>query len=89
MDKQHQEPESVIIFAGDVFEAGLVRSLLDNEGIISFLKDDIMGTLMPWWVTPAGVGAVKVVVSSNDAEKAKKIIDDYKSNASAKADREA
>jgi hypothetical protein len=34
---------SVVVFAGNLVEADLVKSLLDDAGINSFLKDEILG----------------------------------------------
>ena len=55
---------SVEVFAGSAWEAALVKSLLENAEIEAFLKDEIRGTTMPWHVSPGGINAVKVVVSS-------------------------
>jgi hypothetical protein len=70
----------VEVFAGTQWEAALVKSLLENAEIEVFLKDEIRGTTMPWQVTPGGINAVKVVVSSNDIEIAKQIVSDFESN---------
>jgi len=64
-------------FAGTAWEAALVKSLLDNVEIRSYLKDEIRGTTMPWQVTPGGFFAVKVMVSSNDIALAQEVVDDF------------
>lgn len=68
------------VFAGTTWQAGMVKSLLENSEIDAFLKDEILGTLNPWWAAPGGAGAVKVFVSNLDMEKAKSIIEDYEKN---------
>jgi len=68
----------VEVFAGTAWEAALVKSLLENAEIETFLKDEIRGTMTPWNVSPGGTDPVKVVVSSRDVEKAKLVVDDYK-----------
>ncbi len=75
--KTNQEDRLIEIYMGTAWQAGMVKSLLENEGIEAFLKDEIMGTLNPWWSSPGGVGAVKVVMSSADYGKAKEIVDQY------------
>jgi hypothetical protein len=69
-------PEFVIAFAGNIVEAEFVKSLLEDAGIPCYLKDEFVGTIAPF-VEPAGLNAVKVVIRSEDLDKAKPIIDDY------------
>jgi len=61
------------IFNGNPFQAQMVKNLLENEGIESFLKDEIMAR-NPIYVS---VGGVKVMISDLDYEKAKLVVDEY------------
>jgi hypothetical protein len=70
----------VEVFAGTAWEVALVKSLLENAEIEVFLKDEINGILVPWNVSPGGVNAVKVVVSSKDVDKARQVVDDFETN---------
>ena len=47
---------------------------MENEGIIAFLKDDFIGTLVPWHAAPAGYRPVKVFVSGTDISAAAKVV---------------
>jgi hypothetical protein len=67
----------VEIFDGTQWEASLVKSLLDNAEIESFIKDGRMGVLAPWNVDGGGAGPVKIFVSSIDFEKAKEVVEQY------------
>lgn len=73
----NQEISTVEIFDGAQWDASLVKSLLDNAEIESFLKDERMGVLAPWNVAGGGAGSVKIFVSSLDYEKAREVIDQY------------
>ena len=78
--KTNIKNEPVEVFAGTTWQAGMVKSLLENEGIVSFLKDEIIGTLNPWWTAPGGAGAVKVFVSEPDYDAARLIVEEYRKN---------
>jgi len=73
-----QEIYPVIVFEGNDWEASMVKSLLENAEIEVFVKDGRMGVLAPWRVTPGGAGAIKIIVSNVDYEKAKEVIDEYR-----------
>ena len=67
----------VEVFDGNDWDASMVKSLLDNAEIESFIKDEKMGVLAPWNVAGGGAGSVKIFVSSVDLEKAKQVIEQY------------
>ncbi len=71
----------VEVFSGTQWEATMVKSLLENEQIKSFVKDEIMGTLNPFYTSPGGPIQVKVMVSGNDFDKSILVIKEYKKNA--------
>jgi hypothetical protein len=68
------------IFSGIIWQAQMVKNLLENSEIEAFLQDEITGSLNLPWTSPGGVGLVKVMVSSLDYANAKLIIDEYKKN---------
>jgi len=78
--KFKNENDPVEVFAGSIAQVGLVKSLLENAEIEAFLKDEILGTLNPWWTSPGGAGPIRIMVAFKDFEKAKSIIDDYEKN---------
>lgn len=75
--KTKKNNDIIEVFAGTSIDAEIVRSLLEDSDIKTFLKDDNMGTIAPWHVSAGGAGAVKVIINSNDYDKAKLIIEKY------------
>ncbi len=75
-----REPVPVIVFGGTAWEAALVKTMLEDEEIEAFLKDEILGSYDPSQITPGGAGSVKVVVSNIDVERAKEIVERYYQN---------
>ena len=74
MDK---EKELVLVYAGNSLEAGLIKGILEDAGIAVFLKDEIVGTIAPFCVTPGGAGAIKVLVLKKDSDRAKTLIQEF------------
>lgn len=70
----------VVIFSGSTWEAGMVKSLLEDAGVEAYLNDEIRGSNIPVIVDAGGLGAVKVIVSSNDLGLATLVVDEYKQN---------
>lgn len=68
---------TAVVFSGRPVDAGFVKSLLENAGIMAFLKDENMGTIAPWHAAPGGAGAVKVVINQKDQEAAESIVDEF------------
>lgn len=79
MDDKHNI-KSVQVYAGNIVEAGMVKSMLESAGIQAYLQDEYNGMIVPWITSPAGMGAVKVLVSSEDYENAKTVVDEYETN---------
>jgi len=70
----------VIVFADTTLNAGMIQSLLEEEGIPAFVQNELMGNIAPWQIAPGGAGAVKVLVSSLNETRAIEIINDFSLN---------
>ncbi|HEY0667070.1 MAG TPA: DUF2007-related protein [Sphingobacteriaceae bacterium] len=69
------EPEE--IFYGSLWEAEIIQGLLSSGGIEAYVQDDLTGTIAPWRMTTSDVESVKLLVSKEEAKKAKAIIAAY------------
>ncbi len=72
-DKEH----AVEAYAGTLWEAQLIQSLLENAEIESYLVNSLLNA---YAFNPSIAGNVKVMISSNDIDKATIIINDYYAN---------
>jgi hypothetical protein len=75
--KKNDPAVPVEVFAGSIMQAEMLKSLLENAQIQTFLQDENAGTLVPWYTAPGGAGSVKVIVSSADYEKARSVVGEF------------
>jgi hypothetical protein len=73
----NNEIHSIEIFRGFIYQAHMVKNLLENSGIDAYLQDEITGTLNLPWDSAGSTGMVKVTISSADLEKAQEVVDEY------------
>jgi hypothetical protein len=64
----------VELYDGSLFDCQMIKNLLENEGIESNLKDEIVGTSSGVWVPGGGV---KIIVSDENYIKAKLIVNEF------------
>ena len=66
--------ELVVIFAGGPVKAGMVRSLLEADGLTAFLQDENMGLMHPWALGGGSEASVKVMVPRSEAQRARDVM---------------
>jgi len=69
--------KTIEVFSGTKWEAEMVRTLLANAEIMSFVKNDILSINM---YDPKYSDGVKVIISVKDYEEAKDIVQAYYDN---------
>jgi hypothetical protein len=67
----------ITVFSGTLWEAEMVKSLLLDAGIESFVKND---TVTSYAYEPIRSSGVMVVISENDQVAAKEIVESYYQN---------
>jgi hypothetical protein len=65
------------VFDGTAWEAGLLKSILEDNEIETILKD---ASFAPWNLYPVRSGTVKVFVALKDFEKAKIVVEEFMRN---------
>jgi len=70
----------VEVLAGTAWQAGLLKSMLEDNEIEAFFGDEIIGTYAPWNAAPGGAGAVRVFVAQLEYDSAKIVVDQYYEN---------
>lgn len=80
MTKERNDDELIEVYSSSPLEAQMVNSLLQDAEIDTFIKDELMGSIAPWYVAGGGAGAVKIVINSKDYDRARAIIDQFEAN---------
>jgi len=78
--KKKTDRSPVTIFGGSAWEAALLKSMLEDAGIEVFLRDEVLGTIAPWYAGPGGTSAVKVVISDADLDRARPVLEQFEKN---------
>jgi len=65
------------VFDGTAWEAGLLKSILEDNEIEVCLKD---ASMLPWNLLPVRSASVKLFVAYKDLEEARSIVDEFYSN---------
>jgi hypothetical protein len=65
------------VFDGTAWEAGLLKSILDDNEIESILRE---ASFAPWNLFPTRSGTVKVFVAAKDFERAHLLVEEFYRN---------
>lgn len=65
------------VYEGSAWEAGLLKSILEDNDIETYMTQDYQ---LPWNTVPVKGAAAKVFVALKDLEQAKAIVDEFYSN---------
>ena len=74
------EDDLIVVYAGNSIDTYFLKSLLEDAGVTTLLKDEMMGNIAPWIVEPGGIGAVKIIVKEKDIDRAKPIVHKFINN---------
>jgi hypothetical protein len=66
-----------IVYSGTMWEAGMVKSLLENAEIRTFFNNEIIGSNQGGIPVPFPGGNVSVVVAEEDFDLAMQVVNDY------------
>ena len=74
------DSELIVVFKGNPFDSEIIKEILNDNGIMANLKNQLMGTIAPWHVSPGGFEPVEVEILVKDKEEALKLIDEFYKN---------
>ncbi len=77
MTKQDKNLAPTEVFEGSAWEAGLLKSILEDNDIETIIQE---AYALPWNSLPVKGASAKVYVAMQDLEQAREIVDDFYSN---------
>jgi hypothetical protein len=77
MAKEDKSLTPYEVFEGSAWEAGLLKSILEDNDIETYMTQDYQ---LPWNNIPVKGAAAKVFVALKDLEQAKAIVDEFYTN---------
>ena len=66
--------EIIVIYRGNPIEAEMIKDFLNDNGVVATLKNQLMGSIAPWHVSPGGFNPVEIEILLKDREKALELI---------------
>lgn len=70
----------VEIFTGTSIDVEILKTVFADHGIASYVKDGLVGTIVPFQAAGGGAGSVKLTISSADLDAALPVLEEYKKN---------
>ncbi len=79
MNKQTNS-ELIVVYRGNPMDSEIIKEILNDNGIMANLKNQFMGSIAPWQVSPGGFEPVEVEILKKDMEKALDLINEFNSS---------
>jgi len=75
-----KDSKLIVVFKGNPFDSEIIKEILNDNGIMANLKNQLMGTIAPWHVSPGGFEPVEIEILVKDKERTLKLIDEFYKN---------
>ncbi len=72
-----QPNELKLAYSGNPIDADLINQILNTNGIQTIMKNQLMGTIAPWQVSPGGLDPVDIYVQADNLENALELVKEY------------
>jgi hypothetical protein len=80
MSLKVKQTNPIEVFAGEFWNASMIKDMLVDNGIPAFIFNEYEGTMAPFRVQAGGSNPIKVVVNSDDYDTAVQYIQEFNAN---------
>jgi hypothetical protein len=71
------ENKVVEIFSGELWQATMIKNILEDNDIPAYLNNEYLGSVAPYLIDAGGMPHVTVVVNSDQQEAALKLVEEF------------
>jgi hypothetical protein len=72
-----ESKEIIEIYKGNTVNAEIITDILNDNGIIASMNNQLMGSIAPFYVSGGGIDPVGVEIFDRDKEKALALIEEF------------
>jgi len=69
--------KAVEVFAGELWQATMIKNILEDNNIQAFLNNEYLGSVAPYLADGGGMANVTVIVNNDQQESALRLIEEY------------
>jgi len=66
-----------VVFKDNPMDSEIVKEILSDNGIMTNIKNQLMGIIAPWHISPGGLDPIEIEVLGKDKEKALSLITEF------------
>ncbi len=72
-----KDTDLIEIYRGNPINSEIIKDILNDNGVIASMSNQLMGSIAPWYVSAGGMDPVGVEIFARDREKALALIDAF------------
>lgn len=77
MSTKEKDTDLIVIFRGTPVDAEIIKDVLNDQGILTNLKNQLMGTIAAVYVSAGGIDPVEVQIFARDKDEALALIHEF------------
>ena len=74
------ENDLIEVFTAELWKAEMIKNILEDNGIYAFIKNEYIGSIVPWYISAGGGPSISVFISKEYYKKAITLIEEFESN---------
>lgn len=72
-----KDDDLILIYSGNPIDSEIIKDILLDNGIAVNIKNELMGTIAPWYVSAGGINPIELEVFTKDKGEALRLINEF------------